>query len=587
MTTRVMDPVTTEIIRNFFISCAEDMNATLIRSAYTPIIYEGKDCSVALLDENGEVLGQSSGLPLFLGNLEICVKLTMEMFGKQVFEPGDVFYMNDPYMQGTHLNDATIFAPIFWSERLVGFAATRAHWLDVGAKDPGGPMDSVNIYQEGFRFGPTRICSRYAMREDIVDILRRNGRFGYSLVGDMNAQIAACRKGEERFRAIIDRFGLETIWAARDEIFRQSALLDREAIEAIPNGTYTAEGCLDNDGIGTEPVVVKVRVDVSGDQMMIDLVGSSPATTGPVNCGIAQTISAARVAYKLLINPDRPVDGGTFPTLTVTAPERSMFYAQEPAACQWYFTPLGLLIDLIVKALSPALPQKAAGAHYGDSMVIYLAGLDPRKGNIPFLSVEANPGGWGAFATGDGQDGLINNVNGGFKDMPVEVFESKYPVQIRRYGFRSDSGGPGKFRGGCGLYREYHLEADCGLYLWFERSKTPAWGLFGGRDAIGPENVIDTVAPRFIEGNSLKMLRPLKANNIALKAGDTVTINTGGGGGFGNPWERDIELVRRDVLDGYVTREAAERDYGVAFTADGLEVDIEATRRRRARLSSS
>src|SRR6266404_4155602 len=480
-----IDPVTTEIIRNFFISCAEDMNATMIRSAYTPIIYEGKDCSVALLDENGNVLGQSSGLPLFLGNLEICVKLTMEIFGRGVFEPGDVFYMNDPYMQGTHLNDATIFAPIFLGDRLVGFSATRAHWLDVGAKDPGGPMDSVTIYQEGFRFGPTKICARYQMREEIVDILRRNGRFGYSLVGDMNAQIAACRTGEERFCAIIERFGLDTIWAARDEIFRQSAQLDREAIEAIP--------------------------------------------------------------------------GGTFPTLTVTAPKGSMFYAQEPVACQWYFTPLGLLIDLIVKALSPALPDQAAGAHYGDSMVIYLAGVDPRKGNIPFLSVEANPGGWGAFQSGDGQDGLINNVNGGFKDMPVEVFESKYPVQIARYGFRSDSGGPGQFRGGCGLYREYRLEADCNLYLWFERSKTPAWGLFGGHDAVGPVVMV--------EGKSSgKMLSLLKANNIALKAGDIVTINTGGGGGFGDPLKRDVELVRRDVIDGYVTREGGEREYGVVFS---------------------
>jgi N-methylhydantoinase B len=562
-TGRAIDPITTEIIRNFFISCAQDMNATLIRSAYTPIIYEGKDCSVALLDEDGNVLGQSSGLPLFLGNLEICVKLTMEMFGREVFEPGDVFYMNDPYMQGTHLNDATIFAPIFWHERLVGFAATRAHWLDVGAKDPGGPMDSVTIYQEGFRFGPTKICSRYSMREDIVDILRRNGRFGYSLVGDMNAQIAACRKGEERFRAIIERFGLETIWAARDEIFRQSAQLDREAIAALPDGVYTAEGCLDNDGIGTEPVMVKVRVEVAGDTMNIDLAGSSPAATGPVNCGIAQTISAARVAYKLLINPDRPVDGGTFPSLTVTAPTGSVFYAQEPAACQWYFTPLGLLIDLIVKALSPALPQKVAGAHYGDSMVIYLAGIDPRKGNIPFLSVEANPGGWGAFASGDGQDGLINNVNGGFKDMPVEVFESKYPVQIRRYGFRPDSGGPGKFRGGCGLVREYYLEADCGLYLWFERSKTPAWGLFGGQDARGPENVIEA-------RSSGKTLNLLKANNLPLKAGDSVTIQTGGGGGFGDPKERDPERVRRDLLNGYITREGAERDYAVTFSETGL-----------------
>jgi N-methylhydantoinase B len=571
------DPVTTEIVRNLFLSCAQDMNATMIRSAYTPIIYEGKDCSVALLDEHGEVLGQSSGLPIFLGNLEVCVKLTAEMFGYEVFEPGDVFYMNDPYMQGTHMNDATIFAPIFWRDELVGFSATRAHWLDVGAKDPGGPMDSVEIFQEGFRWGPTKIYSRYEVREDVVDLLRRNGRFGYSLIGDMNAQVAACRTGEERFRAIVERVGLGTIRAARQEIFRQSEILDREAIVAIPDGTYEAEGRLDNDGVGDEPVGVRVKVTVSGDAMAIDLAGSSDATVGPVNCGFAQTISACRVAYKLLINPERPVDGGTFPTLTVEAPEGSMFHAREPSPCQWYFTPLGLLIDLVVEALAPALPAAAAGAHYGDSMVVYLAGLDPRKANVPFLSVEANAGGWGAFKTGDGQDGLINNVNGGFKDMPVEVFESKYPVQIGRYGFRPDSGGPGRSRGGCGLYREYRLEADCGVYLWFERSLTPAWGLFGGRDAMGPD--VSVTGSRHETG-------VLKANNLRCKAGDVVVIETGGGGGFGSPLERDPDLVLRDILDRYVTREGAERDYGVVI-GDGFKIDSHATDARRKELTAS
>ena len=386
------DPVTTEIIRNLFISCAQDMNATMIRSAYTPIIYEGKDCSVALLDENGDVLGQSSGLPIFLGNLEVCVKLAIEEFGREIFEPGDVFYMNDPYMQGTHLNDATIFSPIFYDEELVGFSATRAHWLDVGAKDPGTPMDSTEIYQEGFRWGPTKIYFRYEQREDVVDLLRRNGRFGYSLVGDMNSQVSACFTGEERFKTIVDRFGMDAIRAARQEIFRQSAQLDREAVAALPDGTYEAEGCLDNDGVGDEPVWVRVRVDVSDDEMTIDLEGTSEAASGPVNCGEAQTISAARVAYKLLINPDRPVDGGTFPTLTVRVPKGSILAAEEPSPCGWYFTPLGLLIDLIVKALSPVMPEEVAGAHYGDSMVIYLAGVDPRTG-APFLALEPTPAG--------------------------------------------------------------------------------------------------------------------------------------------------------------------------------------------------
>jgi N-methylhydantoinase B len=553
------DPVTTEIIRNALISCAQDMNATLIRSAYTPIIYEGKDCSVALLDERADVLGQSLGLPLFLGNLEVCVKLTAERFGWDAFRPGDLFHMNDSYMTGTHLNDATIFGPIYWRGKLVGFSATRAHWLDVGAKDPGGPMDSREIFQEGMRWGPTRIYQEGQPREDIIDLLRRNGRFGYSLVGDMNAQVAACRTGEVRLQGILDRFGYDTYLEARDEIFRQSELLEREAVAAIPDGVYRAEGWLDDDGLGSDPIPVRVRVEVKGDAMTIDLEGSSPQTEGPVNCGFAQTVSACRVAFKLLVNPDRPVDGGTFKTLTVRAPENSIFNAREPAACQWYFTPLGLLIDLIVKALSEAVPERAAGAHYGDSMVIYLAGRDPRRADAPFLSVEPTPGGWGGFMGGDGEDGLINNVNGAFKDQPVEVYESKYPVLIREYGLRQDTGGPGRFRGGCGVYRVYELGAPARLYLWFDRSVTPAWGLFEGRSAVGPDVVVN---PGRADERHL-----LKVNALSLRAGDVVRVQTGGGGGYGNPLQRDPERVREDVLDGYVSPEAAEADYGVVLGA--------------------
>ncbi len=566
------DPVTTEIIRNAFVSCAQDMNATLIRSAYTPIIYEGKDCSVAILDEHGDVLGQSLGLPLFLGNLEICVKLTAELIGWEAFHPGDVFYMNDSYLTGTHLNDATIFGPIFWQDRLIGFSATRAHWLDVGAKDPGGPMDSYEIYQEGVRWAPTRLYDRGRPREDIIDLLRRNGRFGYSMIGDMNAQVAACRTGEARFQAILDRFGYDTYVEARAEIYRQSEELEREAVAALSDGTYEAEGSLDDDGLGNGPVPVNVRIDVEGDAMTIDLEGSSPATRGPVNCGFAQTVSACRVAFKLLIHPERPVDGGTFRTLDVKALPGSMFAAEEPAACQWYFTPLGLLIDLIVKALAPALPREVAGAHYGDSMVAYLAGNDPRRGNVPFLYVAPHPGGWGAFEGGDGEDGLINNVNGAFKDFPIEVFENKYPALIRAYGFRPDTGGPGRHRGGCGIYRSHELEAATLLYLWFERSVTPAWGLFGGLDAVGPDCVVNP--GRDDERHMLKV------NALSLRAGDVVELRTGGGGGFGEPLDRDPACVLRDVVDGYVTREAAEREYGVVLTK-ALEVDEEATRRAR------
>lgn len=558
------NPITTEIIRNAFVSCAQDMNATLIRSSYTPIIYEGKDCSVAVLDEHGDVLGQSLGLPLFLGNLEICVKLAADMFGWEAFQPGDIFHMNDSYMTGTHLNDATIFGPIFWRDRLVGFSATRAHWLDVGAKDPGGPMDSREIFQEGMRWGPTRIYAGGEPREDIIDLLRRNGRFGYSLIGDMNAQVAACRTGEARFQAILDRFGYEAYDQARREIYRQSEELERAAVAAVADGVYTAEGSLDDDGLGHGPIPVRVRLEVRGDQMKIDLEGSSPQAEGPVNCGFAQTISACRVAFKLLINPERPVDGGTFKTLEVIAPEGSIFAAQEPAACQWYFSSLGLLIDLVVTALAPALPDKVAAAHFGDSMVAYLAGRDPRRGDQPFLHVMPHAGGWGAFEGADGEDGLINNVNGAFKDYPVEIFEVKYPAMIRGYGFRPDTGGPGRFRGGCGLYRRFEIEAETLLYLWFERSVTPGWGLFGGRDAVGPDVVVN---PGRADERHM-----LKVNAHALAPGSVVELCTGGGGGFGEPLERDPERVRADVRDGYVSTEAAARDYGVALDPETLEV---------------
>jgi N-methylhydantoinase B len=563
-TTAQADPITTEIIRNAFVSCAQDMNATLIRSSYTPIIYEGKDCSVAILDEHGDVLGQSLGLPLFLGNLEICVKLAAEMFGWDAFEPGDIFYMNDSYMTGTHLNDATIFGPIFWEDRLVGFSATRAHWLDVGGKDPGGPMDSNSIFQEGKRWAPTRIYAGGEPRADIIDLLKRNGRFGYSLVGDMNAQVAACRTGEARFQAILDRFGFDTYVAARAEIYRQSEALEREAVAAIPDGTYRAQGFLDDDGLGHGPIPVHVRIDVEGDRMLIDLDGSSPMEMGPVNCGFAQTISACRVAFKLLINPQRPVDGGTFKTLEVKAPEGSIFVAQEPAACQWYFSSLGLLIDLVVTALAPVLPDEVAAAHFGDSMVLFLSGNDPRRGGQPFLYVMPHAGGWGGFEGGDGEDGLINNVNGGFKDYPVEVFEVKYPALIRGYGFRPDTGGPGRFRGGCGLYRTFEVEPESYLYLWFERSKTPGWGLFGGADAVGPDVAVN---PGRADERHM-----LKVNAHPMAPGSIVHMQTGGGGGFGAPRERDPERVRIDVLDGFVSLEAARREYGVVLDPETLEV---------------
>lgn len=554
------DPVTVEIIRNALSSAADDMNASLIRSAYTPVIYEGGDCVVALLDDQHQVLGQSAGLPIFLGNLETCTIATEEMFGRDVWEPGDVWILNDSYLGGTHLNDVTIFGPVFVDETLVGFTACRAHWIDVGAKDPGGSMDSTSIFQEGLRLGPQKLVEGGQSVHAVTDTIARNVRFPYPTTGDMHAMIACIEMGQTRLAEIVDRFGLRTVRAARDEIFAQTERFERVAIAAIPDGFYEAEGFLDNDGIDlSTPIRVHLRITVAGDSIDFDVRESADQTPGPVNCGAAQTISACRVGYKLLISPDVPGNGGSFRPMTVQVREGSVFGAVAPAACQWYFSHLGLLIDLVAQALAPVLPSQVAAASHGDSMIVMLAGYDPRVGR-DYVSLEATLGGWGAWDGSDGESALINNVNGSLKDLPIEVFESRFPLRIREYALRQDSAGLGQWRGGVGVVREYEALHDCTISLWFERSVTPPWGLEGGLPGIGPDVIVNPGTP--------EERRLLKCNGLRLRQGDRVRCLTSGGGGYGKPTERRADAIAADVAAGLVSIESARRDYGVHVSDD-------------------
>ncbi|GAA2743961.1 hydantoinase B/oxoprolinase family protein [Kitasatospora cinereorecta] len=558
--TRAIDPVTTEIIRCALLQAAEDMNTTLIRSSYTPTIYEAKDCAVALLDRDHNVLGQSSGLPIFLGNLEVCTRATEEMYGAQVWRPGDVWVLNDSYIGGTHLNDVTVYAPIFAEDtadggELIGFAASRAHWIDMGSKDPGGSMDSTSIHQEGLRMGPLRIYQDGEPCEQVHALIARNVRFPQPTLGDMRAQVACARTGARRFAEIVRRWGLETVLAARDAIFTQTERLEREQIAAVPDGVYTATGHLDNDGIDLDtPLHVTVRVEISGDRMTMDVTDCADQATGPVNCGAAQTVAACRVGYKLLVSGDVPLNGGSFRPLEVVTRPGSMLAAVEPAACQYYYSHLGLVIDLVVKALAPAVPTRAAAASYGDSMIVQFTGTDPRNGRL-FVSQEATVGGWGAWQTDDGESCLINNVNGSLRDMPVEVLETLFPVRVTEYAVRPDSGGVGRTRGGNGVVREYRFEADQNLSLWWERSVTPAWGVFGGGEGAPPRVVLN---PGRDDEREL-----LKVNALAVRRGDVLRCESGGGGGFGPVAERPADAVREDLRQGLLTRERAAAAYGV------------------------
>ena len=554
-TTLDIDPVTVEIIRNALNSAADDMNATLIRSAYTPIIYEAGDCVVALLDADHQVLGQSAGLPIFLGNLETCTRATEERFGRQVWQRGDVWILNDSYLGGTHLNDVTIFGPVFIDDTLIGFTATRAHWIDVGSKDPGGSMDSVNIFQEGLRLGPQKLVSAGVEERSIIDIIVTNVRFPYPTSGDMHAMIACITMGEKRLQELVLRFGLRTLELARDEIFRQTEALERAVIATIPDGTYSTEGVLDNDGIDLDtPIPIRLTITVSGENIDFDVTASADQTVGPVNCGVAQAVSALRVGYKLLVSPDLPGNGGSFRSMTTQVREGSVLGARPPAACQWYFSHLGLLIDMVARALAPVLPDRVAGASHGDSMIILTAGRDPRVGR-DFVSLEATVGGWGAWQGSDGESALINNVNGSLKDIPIEVYETRYPWRINEYRIRADSGGAGRWRGGNGVVREYEAQTDMSVSLWFERSRQPAWGLFGGDDAVGPDVVVNPGRP--------DERRMLKVNGMRFSKGDVIRCASGGGGGFGDPMERASADVSADIADRDVTAGRARSRYGV------------------------
>jgi len=521
-----IDVVTTEIVRNLFLSAADDMLATLVRSAFQPLIYENGDAAVALLDRNGDVLGQSSGLPLFLGSLDEAVKEAVRLRGGvKWLKEGDVVFFNDPYIHGAHLTDVTMFAPLYLSGELVGYVAARADVTDIGGQDPGGGTETTEIYQEGVRLGPVKISTIDGPVEDIIDIVRRNSRSKELVVGDLNAMIAACRTGQRRMLDIIVRFGLATVERCRDEIFRQSELADLKCIEAIPDGVYEGKGYLDNDGINLgQPVPISLSIQVSGDRLTVDMRNSPDSTKGPINCGRAQTIAALRVAYKMLFAPERSFDGGCFRNMEIITRPGSLHDALEPAACAWYYSSFGLLIDLFISAFASVLPDKVTAAQFGDSMITYFVGEDPRNPRDKYMCVEAHAGGWGASQAAAGASGVINVLNGSFRNTPVEALEERYPVTVEEYAVRRGSGGAGLNPGGNGVVRRYRFDRPTQLYLWLDRSVTTAWGLQGGESGQPP--VVELTG-------SINRTDLLKANGLELLAGDRLTIKTGGGGGFG------------------------------------------------------
>ncbi|HEX7115876.1 MAG TPA: hydantoinase B/oxoprolinase family protein [Steroidobacter sp.] len=570
------DPITTEVIRNAYNAIADDMNAVIARSAYSPIIYEAHDYGIAIFDAKARLLGQYAGLPLFTGGLDAGLKATIRKYGMENLKDGDVFTINDSYMTGGHLNDVDVIGVVATDGVIDGFLCLRAHWADIGTAEPGFPVNSRNIFQEGMRWGPTLIMRQGQWVQDVIDLLCINSRLPKTLMGDLKAMIAALRLGSERMKWLTRRFGRETLEEATSAIFAATDAKFRAFISSIPDGTYVAEGCSDNDGVTDDPVQVKVTVTIKGDHMTVDTTGSSKQRPGNLNTGFPNTVSAVRLALALLYPDAEPdINDGSFRAIDVIAEPGSIFHAQEPAPCMRPH-PVMLMIDLIIKALAPVLPEHVAAGLPGDSWNVFIIGEHPDTGR-PFMSGEALDGGWGASSRGDGASCVIHSAAGDFRNIPVETLENRVPVRINRMQFGVDSGGAGQFRGGLNLVKEYELLADAAITLHFDRAKTPQWGLFGGHAGASPKvTVITSDAP---EGTIVRKVEQLK-----LKAGDRFICETGGGGGYGDPRKRPAHLVEEDLLNGSISAEAARTVYGYSI-GQAAATSVEETVRQPARKS--
>ena len=569
-----IDPITLEVIRHASIAAAEEMKTNLMRTAHNPIIYEVLDFSCGIFDHRCNMIAQADGLPGFLGNLAAAIRVVVDDIGIENFRPGDLYLINDPYETGVHVNDVTTVNPVFDDDgEIIAFTSARAHWLDIGAKDPGGSIDSTDIVQEGLWFRSVRLYEEGELNESIWRIIQYNVRYTRAMLGDLQAQVAASRTGEKRIQEIFRRHGRATVRAALDELLRQGEQRARTAIRAMKDGVYEAESRLDDDCLGNGPLEVKVKAIVDGDTLTIDLTGSHAQNVGPVNCGLPATLSGCRVALKSLTAPHAPVTEGDFAPLELIVPEKNMFNAAYPAPTFMYGTHLILLGDTVMKALSKALPDTVIAAHYGNLAGCMFFGTDPRTGQL-YIHQEPENGGWGAGPHGDGESALIFSLDGDTRNIPAEVIENRFPLRMERHELRQDSGGPGKNRGGLGILREYRiLGHEARMMCIMDRKVDPPWGLWDGKAAAHCRTVVNPGTDREVVHQ--------KIMGELVRDGDLISVQTGGGGGWGDPLERDPEKVQRDVRAGYISFAAAKKEYGVVLDRETLEIDREATEKLR------
>ena len=539
------DPITVEVVRNKLDGIANEMQSTLFRSSFSPIVKEGLDASASLFTLEGETLAQAIAIPIHLATLIPVMRTILDTFPPETMADGDVYVMNDPYLGGTHLPDIALIMPVFLDGKLVAFSAAMTHHQDVGGMSPGSvPTNATEIYQEGIRIPPLKFMERGVVNDTLMKMLRLNVRMPDSFTGDLNAQVAACEIGRRRLRELAGRYGSVKVMEIFADLLARSERMTRMAIQAIPDGTYRYHDFLDNDGIDQAmPIRIEVAVIVADYTVHVDFTGTAPQVRGPFNCMPSGSHAAAYFAVHAMTDPDIPTNGGCFRPISLHLPEGSLVNPREPAPVNARTATIKRISGCIVGALALALPERAPADAAGEMLLLAFGGA--RTDGSRYVIGELIASGSGASDGLDGVD-VIETDGTNCMNLPVEALEMDAPIRVHRTEIRADSGGDGTFRGGLGLVREYEiLSGDVVFTHRGERHVHPANGREGGKPGARAHSVIYRAngAAEVINSKTVERLGP----------GDRVLVETAGGGGYGDPATRSPLARMADVADRKVT----------------------------------
>jgi N-methylhydantoinase B len=564
-------------MRNALMSICDEMSAALIRTAYSTNIKDRRDCSCAIYMDDGQVVAQSEiGTPLHLGVMPAVIRTVLKRFPLETLKPGDGVIYNNPYPEGPgHLNDITLVSPVFFEGRPVALVANQAHYVDVGGYAPGSmPYGVTEIFQVGLQIPPLRVIKASQVDEEILSILLENVRTKVEFQGDLMAQVAANNVGARRLLELYQKHGNASVRAHMVEIMNYSERRMRAGIRELKKGIYAFEDFLEGDSITEDLIRIHVTVTISGDEVTADFTGTSNEVYGPINCRKASTQACVYYVMKCLADPGVPPNSGSYRPIHVIAPEGSLVNSNYPReTVHSNIVTTQRIVDTLLGALIEAAPERAMAAHHGTQNLINIGGLNRRTQRL-FNYIETYGGGQGALYCQDGMDGVHSHMTN-TRNAPVEVIEATYPLRVNKYGLVPDSEGPGRYRGGMGMLREITiLDEEATLTISSDRNRIRPWGVFGGKPA-------SPAACRLTDADGVQLqLKPKDTRGV--RRGDTVLTRTSGGGGWGDPFEREPQRVQWDVIEGLVSVERARSEYGVALTGPELGIDQAETRRLRS-----